>query len=274
MLTETKRPSRGPRRRRGLAVLSGAVTLLTAGTITFAIPAAADQSDGGTYRVYATREGLVGATTANGHVITPNDHFVALPSRRALSADGSGAYSVRVCAPSTGRCEYAPVWDVGPWNTQDDYWSATRHYAQDLPQGTPAAQAAYTSGYNGGLDAWGRTVLNPAGVDLADGTFGDGLGLADNATVDVTFLWQGDARTGVVASPTRPLNVRSGPSTGYRAVGLAANTAQVPLLCHARGQTVSGTRGTTNLWYRIGDGHWVSDAYLITGTGLPVAPPC
>jgi hypothetical protein len=28
---------------------------------------------------------------------------------------------VRVCATS-GRCEWAPVWDVGPWNITDDYW--------------------------------------------------------------------------------------------------------------------------------------------------------
>jgi hypothetical protein len=75
-----------------------------------------------TYRVFATREGLVGRTTANGHVITPRDHFVALPSRRALSPRGSNQFSVRVCADN-GRCETAPVWDVGPWNTRDDYWN-------------------------------------------------------------------------------------------------------------------------------------------------------
>ncbi|XVV38978.1 hypothetical protein ACQPXT_38425 [Streptomyces sp. CA-100214] len=57
-------------------------------------------------RVYATREGLVGHTTANGHVIKANDHFVALPSRRALSPKGSAQYSVQVCGPA--RCETAP----------------------------------------------------------------------------------------------------------------------------------------------------------------------
>ncbi len=117
-----------------------------------------------TYRVYATREGLVGETTANGHVIRPRDHFVALPSRRALSPNGSGQYSVRVCNPANGRCETAPVWDVGPWNTHDDYWnpSSTRERFRDLPQGTPEAQAAYLNGYNGGRDEFGRRVANPA----------------------------------------------------------------------------------------------------------------
>lgn len=255
-------------------VLGCAATLLTAGTVAFAAPAAADGADGGSHWVFATREGLVGRTTANGHVITPRDHFVALPSRRALAANGSGRYTVRVCAPSTGRCEYAPVWDVGPWNTRDDYWSTTRHYAQDLPHGRPAATAAYYDHYKGGKDERGRTVLNPSGIDLADGTFAAGLRLSRNAAVHVTYLWQGSARTGVVASPVKPLNVRSGPGTGYRAVGLAVNSARVPLLCHARGTTISGTRGTTNLWYRIGPHNWVSDAYLITGTGRPVAPHC
>lgn len=143
-----------------------------------------------TFRVFATREGLVGRTTANGHVITPRDHFVALPSRRALSPRGSSAFSVRVCADN-GRCETAPVWDVGPWNTQDDYWNppATRQNWKDLPQGKPEAQAAFENGYNGGRDQFGRRVTNPAGIDLADGTFRDGLGLANNAWVNVTYLW-------------------------------------------------------------------------------------
>jgi hypothetical protein len=143
-----------------------------------------------THRVFATREGLVGRTTANGHVITARDHFVALPSRRGLSPKGSNQYSVRVCADN-GRCETAPVWDVGPWNTRDDYWnpSTVRQSWSDLPQGTPQAQAAYETGYNGGRDQFGRKVANPAGIDLADGTFWDGLGLTNNAWVTVTYLW-------------------------------------------------------------------------------------
>ena len=263
-------------RRAARHLAAGATALAAALGVGVAVagPAAADESDGSTHRVYATREGLVGRTTANGHVIVPDDHFVALPSTRALSPDGSGVNSVRVCAPSTGRCEYAPVWDVGPWNTGDDFWSTTRHLAADLPVGTPEASPAFRKGYNGGLDQFGRKVLNPAGIDLADGTFWDGLGLTSNAWVDVTFLWQGGARSGVIDSPVQPLTVRSGPGTGYRAVGLAANTARVPLVCHAWGPTISGTRGTTNLWYRIGPKNWVSDAYVITGTGQPVAPAC
>lgn len=142
------------------------------------------------YKVFATREGLVGGTTANGHVIKSRDHFVALPSGKSLSPNGKKTYQVKVCA-ANGRCETAPVWDVGPWNTKDDYWNpkASRQSWKDLPQGKPEAQAAYQSGYNGGKDQFGRKVSNPAGIDLADGTFLDGLKLTDNAWVTVTYLW-------------------------------------------------------------------------------------
>ena len=140
------------------------------------------------YQVYATREGLVGGTTANGHVIKPSDHFVALPSGTALSPNGSGSYSVQVCGPA--RCETAPVWDVGPWNTHDNYWDASRAEFTNLPQGEPEAQAAYQSGYNGGHDEFGRNVSNPAGIDLADGTFYN-VGLNNNGWVTVTYLWTG-----------------------------------------------------------------------------------
>ena len=228
------------------------------------------------YRVFATREGLVGGTTANGHVIRSRDHFVALPSRRGLSAKNSGSYSVRVCAQSTGRCAYAPVWDVGPWNTTDDYWNpaGTRRSWADLPQGRPQAQAAYQDSYNRGLDGFGRRVANPAGIDLGDGTFWDGLGLTDNAWTTVTYLWTGAGPRGVVRTSGGPLTVRSGPGTGRAAVGQAGNHANVVIACTARGTTVTGTFGTTNLWNKIGPGNWVSDAYVRTGSDAPVARAC
>src|SRR4051812_6163302 len=46
---------------------------------------AAESAASVTFHVRATREGLVGGTTSSGHVITPNDHFVALPCICALN---------------------------------------------------------------------------------------------------------------------------------------------------------------------------------------------
>jgi hypothetical protein len=228
----------------------------------------------GTYRVYATREGLVGGTTANGHVITSRDHFVALPSGRSLASRNTGTYTVKACANS--RCEWAPVWDVGPWNTKDDYWnpSSTRQMWTDLAQGTPEAQAAYQSGYNGGRDETGRTVTNPAGIDLADGVFWDGLKMVDNGWVTVTYLWTGTGITGTVGTAGSPLTVRSGPHTSSTAIGYAANYARVTITCQTTGDSVTGTYGTTTLWDQISTGFYISDAYVYTGSDGQVAPNC
>lgn len=216
-------------------------------------------------RVFATREGLVGGTTANGHVIVERDHFIALPSRRGLSAAGTGDYSVQVCA--NGRCVWEPVWDVGPWNTKDDYWSpsATREMWQDLPQGKPEAQAAYEDGYNGGRDQFGRDVANPAGIDLADGTFWDGLGMTDNGWVDVVYQWTGDGTYGSVELDGGYLNVRNDAGAGGAVVGMAGDSARVPLQCQVQGDSVTGSQGTTATWYRVNAGMYLSKAWVAGG---------
>ena len=65
-----------------------------------------------TARVYGSREGLVGSTTANGHVIAERDRFVALPSRDVISARNGTEFSVQLTYK--GRIAAAPVWDLGP----------------------------------------------------------------------------------------------------------------------------------------------------------------
>lgn len=62
---------------------------------------------------------------------------------------------------------------------------------KNLPQGKPEAQAMYLEGYNGGKDEFGRKPVNPAGIDLADDTFWDGLKMTDNGYVNVTYLQTG-----------------------------------------------------------------------------------
>jgi hypothetical protein len=203
------------------------------------------------HRVFATREGLVGGTTANGHVVTERDLFVALPSRRALAPRDSSDYAVKVCAP-TGRCAFAPVWDVGPWNTRDDYWNEPdrRENWGDLARGLPQAQAAKENGHNGGKDQFGRTVLNPAGIDLADGLFWDALGLTDNAWVTVDYLWTGDSPLGTVRVDSRvdrhSVDLRGAPDAQARVVGLAADRAAVPLQCASDG------------WLGVGPGQFLA----------------
>jgi peptidoglycan hydrolase-like protein with peptidoglycan-binding domain len=234
------------------------LTATGAGTAGLVAPQAAQKSALAaaalTYRVFATREGLVGGTTSNGHVIVANDHFVALPSRRGLSPKNTTTYSVRVCNPANGRCLSAPVWDVGPWNTKDDYWNppSQRQMWTDLPQGRPEAQAAYQNGYNGGKDEFGRKVANPAGIDLADGVFRD-LGMTDNGFVNVTYLWTGAStasfptiKRGAAGSTVRALQYL----LNYRGVSLTvdgsfgANTeTAVRSFQSSHGLTVDGVVG-------------------------------
>ncbi|HEY0637451.1 MAG TPA: hypothetical protein VGD67_07375, partial [Pseudonocardiaceae bacterium] len=225
-----------------------------------------------THRVFATRVGLVGASTANGHVIRERDHFVALPSRRGLSPRGTGDYSVKVCA-GNGRCAWAAVRDVGPWNTRDDYWnpSSVRQNWADLPRGRPQAQAAFQEGHNGGLDQYGRRVRNPAGIDLGDGTFRDALRLTDNSWVTVTYLWTGHGPAGTVVTPGIPLNVRATPDTTLPPVGLAGDDAMLRLQCQAHGRSATGSQGTTDLWLRLSPGYWVSRAH-VSAPALPFCP--
>jgi len=142
-----------------------------------------------TFRLYATREGLVGYTTANGHKIAERDRFVALPSRLALSS--KEGYEKQVLINYKGRYAVAPVWDVGPWNIKDNYWDTPdkRQTGKDLPRGWPAANAQYFDDYNNGISDKGYDVQSPAGIDLADGLFWDDLKMTGSDWVDVTFLW-------------------------------------------------------------------------------------
>jgi hypothetical protein len=135
-----------------------------------------------TVRLWATREGLVGHTTAAGHLITPNDHFVALPSKLALNRQVSVTYK--------GTSMTAQVLDVGPWNKNDAWWEvgAARGQFPDLPRFVPEVWAAYENGYNNGRDANGRYVTFPSMIDLGDGLYNDlGMRMAD--WVDVTLSW-------------------------------------------------------------------------------------
>ncbi|MFC6004021.1 hypothetical protein ACFPZ0_21115, partial [Streptomonospora nanhaiensis] len=224
-------------------------------------------------RVFATRIGHVGGTTANGHRVRENDHFVALPSRRGLSERGGGDYTVRVCAEDgERRCAYAPVWDVGPWNTRDDHWNAEREEWRDLARGLPQAQAAYEDGHNGGRDGFGREVTNPAGIDLADGTFRDGLRLPTNAWVRVDYLWTAEYAhpAAVTAAPeTQPVPVRSGPGMSHAERGVAAHAAAVDVACQVPGDEVTGPQGASDVWFRIGPGDYIPAANVSGGDSAP-----
>ena len=220
-----------------------------------------------TSRVFATRIGLVGNDTANGHEVVRDDRFAALPSRRSLSPRETGDYTARVCASET-RCTWVPVWDVGPWNTRDDYWSegAERQEFGDLPRGRPQAEAAYTADYRDGRDGSGRRVANPAGIDLADGTFRDDLGLTDNAWVTVTYLWTGTGPSGSALDRDARIEVRAAPAADAPVVGVVAARARMSYECVV--DAASGRTGVGTRWLRIGTAQFVP-ADLVEARDVP-----
>ncbi|AYG81289.1 hypothetical protein DWB77_03435 [Streptomyces hundungensis] len=75
-------------------------------------------------------------------------------------------------------------------------------------------------------------------------------------------------------APGCELNVRSGPGTGYSIVDVLPLGASVPVNCQTPGTTVSGPYGTSNIWDNIGNGRFVADAYVKTGSDGYVAPRC
>lgn len=72
----------------------------------------------------------------------------------------------------------------------------------------------------------------------------------------------------------RPLRTRSGPGASFAERGTIADGASVDIGCTTRGSTVLGVFGESDLWNRLTDGRWVSDAFIFTGTDDPAAAPC
>ncbi|GAA3816127.1 hypothetical protein GCM10022206_63100 [Streptomyces chiangmaiensis] len=85
------------------------------------------------------------------------------------------------------------------------------------------------------------------------------------------------AQPAAISYPVAPgvrLNVRSGPGTGYSIVSVLPEGAKVRVYCQTSGTTVSGYYGTSNIWDNIGNGEFVSDAYVNTGSDGYIAPRC
>ena len=83
----------------------------------------------------------------------------------------------------------------------------------------------------------------------------------------------GGSVVGRVNTAGAPLTIRAGASTDTAAVGSVNDGAQVTITCQKRGESVSGTYGTSTLWDKIGGG-FIADAYVSTGSDGQVAPTC
>ncbi|HET8640871.1 MAG TPA: peptidoglycan DD-metalloendopeptidase family protein [Pseudonocardiaceae bacterium] len=115
--------------------------------------------------------------------------------------------------------------------------------------------------YNGASDYQGYALHGSTRVNVGGNLYNYGpLGFSQGIV---------DTNGGTV------LNKRSGPGTGYAVVGTVADGATVSISCSANGTTHTGRSGNpTDLWNKLTDGTWVSDAYTWTGTTNPVSGWC
>ena len=70
------------------------------------------------------------------------------------------------------------------------------------------------------------------------------------------------------------LTVRNGPRSGAAKVRKLKNGARVTIVCQTKGESTTGTYGTSKLWDKLIKGGYVSDTFIFTGSDGRVAPDC
>lgn len=210
--------------------------------------------DGGTAVPYSYSVARVFATQYQPN--TPGSVEVALPDKcvKFAATGNTAALAAYQCAATyglgldyrvvvfadNGRSAVLPVRDVGPWNTDDNYFDfglgapRPRRLFGDLPATSPESQNAFYAGYNnqpnclhldgtpaghsGGSDQFNRCVLNPAGIDLSvNAAAALGLGAGQNQWVTVAYLWEpmrntvSSASTGMVIDTVNALTTPGAP---------------------------------------------------------------
>lgn len=97
------------------------------------------------------------------------------------------------------------------------------------------------------------------------GSAGAAILLGGNAPASAAVT----STVGTVDSGSTPLNIRSGTSVSASTVGALRSGSKVTLVCQVTGQTISGRVRTTNIWDKIADGRYVSNAYIRRGALSP-----
>ncbi|KIF68601.1 peptidase [Streptomyces sp. AcH 505] len=89
----------------------------------------------------------------------------------------------------------------------------------------------------------------------------------ENTTEEVgTLAAEGLASTHYPLAPGYRVNVRSGPGTNFGVVRILPAGTRVPINCQTPGTRETGPYGTSNIWDNIGNGQFISDTFVKTGS--------
>ncbi|MFF4492189.1 SH3 domain-containing protein [Streptomyces sp. NPDC001544] len=117
--------------------------------------------------------------------------------------------------------------------------------------------------------------MSVVGIGEVEGVGGvEGVEGGDGSQTATATATEASAVHYYSVAPGVQLHVRSGPGTNYSLVRTLAEGAKVPIYCQTPGQTVTGPYGTSKIWDNIGDGQYVSDAYVHTGVNGYVTSRC
>lgn len=208
--------------------------------------------------------------------------------QRVLAAGGGNAYTmcssgrgwIRVVHPNGYATDYYHLWNNirpnGGWVNAGTYLGDT---GTDISCGGSASgrHVHFSLRYNNAY-----ATLNER--EIGGWVFKTGSAYNGYAMHGSTIRYPGQglynygalaANQGIVdANGGGYVNMRSGPGSNYSLVGTKRDGEIVSVSCTAYGTNHTGRWGTTNLWNKLSNGQWMSDAYLWTGTANAIAPRC
>ncbi|MFC4334552.1 peptidoglycan DD-metalloendopeptidase family protein [Salininema proteolyticum] len=205
----------------------------------------------------------------------------------------AGGYIYYYCGTSTPHMEirHGAGWTTGYYHLRQqtrydsgsyvDRYAPLGHIGEQLPCGGRANgdHVHWTLWYNGdAVSVNGRTVGGWAWYEqnaYQGWAERNGTRLY-NSNCCLTNYGPGYSEVlGTAHNPGGVVNVRNGPGASSGIVRTVSHGQQVPLACHVRGEAMEGPWGnTSDIWNRLEDGSYVSDAWMDTGSNDPVVPAC
>jgi flagellum-specific peptidoglycan hydrolase FlgJ len=100
------------------------------------------------------------------------------------------------------------------------------------------------------------------------------VGATVTASPGATAPATGTPLVGQVSVAGDALNVREAATTASAVVRILPHGTAVHATCQVVGEKITGSQRTTNLWNRISDSEYVSDAFVAWPAGRASLPPC